>query len=292
MKKIVTFILSLCMVLTFAACTDQGSKTPEITMQDIYDANQTEALLNNHQSVSIQVEMDGEIFSESYLTKKSAYVHYPDKDYEFAQYMTDDTSFAYNSGAYMRYLYVTSGGVTNDFASDRAELCAPIVDTDLLTQTIESISVKDSRITVVTNLSQEILAAEEGLTACKNEYVLDAETYELSSVTCDYTYEDGTVFQFVTEVSYDAEEPEMLDTFQQYANQTEDLRTVTVVNNPDSEKEVSQDFRIPKGLIAGFTFGDDFEDKVTFYTDEACTAAYDPYADTEADLTVYVQWTE
>jgi hypothetical protein len=76
------------------------------------------------------------------------------------------------------------------------------------------------------------------------------------------------------------------------ANQTEDLRKITVVSNPGTEKEVSQDFQIPKGLNIGFTYGDEFVDKVEFYTDAACTEAFDPYMDAEADLTVYVKWAE
>ena len=85
MKKIITFILSLCVVLTFAACTDSGKSTLEITMQDIYDANQTETLLAKHQSISIQEEMDDKIFREGYLTKKYSYVHYPDDEHNAAQ---------------------------------------------------------------------------------------------------------------------------------------------------------------------------------------------------------------
>ena len=56
MKKIASFILMLCAVLTFAACADQGSTlpenttaestatestTPEITLQEVYDAGKT-----------------------------------------------------------------------------------------------------------------------------------------------------------------------------------------------------------------------------------------------------------
>lgn len=79
MKKIITFILSLCIVLTFAACTDSGKSTLKITMQDIYDANQTETLLAKHQSISIQEEIDGKIFHKGYLTKKYSYVHYTEQ---------------------------------------------------------------------------------------------------------------------------------------------------------------------------------------------------------------------
>lgn len=56
-------------------------------------------------------------------------------------------------------------------------------------------------------------------------------------------------------------------------------------------KEESNSIQAPKGLIIGFEFGDGFEDKVEFYTDAACTEAYDPYADTDSDLTIYVKWT-
>ena len=49
MKKIVAFILLTCMVLTLAACGKV-----EITMKEICDANQTKALLQNHQSIYVR----------------------------------------------------------------------------------------------------------------------------------------------------------------------------------------------------------------------------------------------
>ena len=58
MKKIVTVILLLCVVLTFAACADKKNTPPEITMQEIYDACRIEAMLQNHQSVYVQSAMD------------------------------------------------------------------------------------------------------------------------------------------------------------------------------------------------------------------------------------------
>ena len=57
------------MVLTLAAC----GKT-EITMQEIYDASKTEALLKNHEGVYIRNEMDGGFWLETYLTKDYAYM--------------------------------------------------------------------------------------------------------------------------------------------------------------------------------------------------------------------------
>jgi hypothetical protein len=106
----------------------------------------------------------------------------------------------------------------------------------------------------------------------------------------EHTYDDGSVFKLTTELTYDAEEPETLKEFLGYVNQTEDLRNVTVVSNPGTDKEESESIQAPKGLIIGFQFDDEWENAVGFYTDAACTKAYDPYADTEADLTIYVKW--
>jgi hypothetical protein len=289
MKKIVTLILMLCIVLSLASCGKV-----EITSQEIFDAGEREAMLKNHQSVYVQESMDGEVFDERYLTKDYAYVRYPGEKFDYAQYMTDDASYVYNQGDYLCYLYVTSSGVTNDFASDYADICATGFTMNITSETIESVSEKDGRITVNSFLGEEALAelASEGLSAGRSEYVLDAKTRELISVVSDYTYDDGAVFRVEVEVTFDAEAPELLKTLIEYANQTENLRNVTVVNNPGTEKEVSQSFGIPKGLIVGFSFGDDYADKVEFYTDAACTAAFDPYADTESDLTVYVKWAE
>ena len=285
MKRIVTLILLLCMILTLAACGKV-----KIAMQEIYDANQTEDMLQNHQSISIQDAMDGKVWAEKYLTKEYAYEHFPDEEFDWAQFMTDDANYTYSSGDYLRYLFIAPDGVTNDFASERAEIYASVLSAEIVDETIESATKKDGHITVKSLLGEELLAVEDGLTSGKTEYVLDAKTHELISVITDYTYEDGTAFQVATEVTYDAEAPEMLEVFLKYVNQTEDLRNVTVVSNPGTEKEVSQSFQIPKGLIIGFTWDDAFEDKVELCTDAACTEAYDPYADTESDLTIYVKW--
>ena len=76
-----------------------------------------------------------------------------------------------------------------------------------------------------------------------------------------------------------------------YESQTENLRNVTIVSNPGTEKEETKTIQVPKGLIIGLEFDDSVADAVEFYTDAACTESYDPYADTDSDLTIYVKWT-
>lgn len=287
MKKIVAFILLTCMVLSFDACGKV-----EITMQEIYDAAKTEALLKDHESVYIRNAMDGELWREIYLTEDYVFDYIPDEEFPYVKFMTDDVSYRYDSGKYLLYLFITPDGV-GDFAGERAETYSMlVVGEDSLDDIIESVEKKDGRITVKTVLSEKTLEswAELGVTAGKFEYVLDAKSREILSVICDYTNDDGSVLNTATELTYDAEAPEMLKEFLKYESQTENLRNVTVISNPGTDKEESKTIQAPKGLIIGFEFSEDFEAAVEFYTDAACTVAYDPFADVDSDISIYVKW--
>ena len=289
MKRIFTFILLMCMVLTLSACGNV-----EITMQEIYDASQTGAMLKNHQNVYIRDELDGEIWMERYLTKEYICEHFIDEEFAYAELMTDDARYVYSSGDYLRYLYIAPDGVTNDFASDRAETYVSVIlGEETLDEIIESVSKKDGRITVTSVLSSKNLEtfAEDGVTAGKFGYVLDAKSREIISLTGDYTYDNGETHHLASEVIYDAEVPEKLREFLGYVNQTENLRNVTVVSNSGTGKEESKRIQAPKGFIIGFEYDEDLEYAAGFYTDVDCTVSYDPYADTDSDLTIYVKWT-
>ena len=288
MKKIVAFTLLLCMVFALAACGNV-----EITLQEIYATARTETLLKNHENVYIRNEMDGAFWRETYLTKDYVYDYIPDEEFPWVQFMTNNACYHYDNGNTLLYLFVTPDGV-GDFASKRAENYASVLSgEETLDQSIASVSENDGRITVTGVLTEENLAdlAGEGVTGCKLAYVLDAETRELLSLIGDYTYDDGLVFHTTTEVTYDAEAPEAIEAFLGYVNQTENLRNVTIISNPGTEKEESKRIQAPKGLIIGFEYDDELGYVVAFYTDAACTESYDPYANTDSDLTIYVKWT-
>ena len=286
MKKIISLILLLCMVLALSAC----GKT-EITMQEIYDAGQNEAMLKNHESVYARDEVDGALYSESYLTEDYIYVNYI--EYGWAEFLTDDTYYDYYDGGYARVLPISPDGIV-DIASYRAKYYTSILfSADTVYETIESVSKKDGRITVTSFFDQEALGNKvEGLASGRYEYVLDEKTLEVISYTGDDTLDDGTVYHMVSEVSCDAEAPEMVKVFLEYANQTEDLRNVTVVTNPGAEQEISQSIQAPKGLFIGFCSAGDFEATYELYSDAACTEPYDLYEDADSDLTIYVKWVE
>ena len=289
MKKLVTLILMLCMILSLSACGKV-----EITMQEIYDANQTKALLKNHDSVYVRNESDGEYFDEKYLTQDYIYDYIHDEEFDWVEFTTDDANYYCLNGDYVRFWTITPDGVSSDFASYRTEYYASaILGAETVDEIIESVSKKDGRITVTSSLSQKNIEymAEYGVTAGKFEYVLDAKTREIVALSGDYTYDDGIGHHVDSEVSYDIDAPERVREFLKYANETENLRNITVVSNPGTEKEVSQSIQAAKGLAVDFRYGEE-EYVFEVYADAACTELYDPYVDTDSDQTIYVKWVD
>ena len=264
-----------------------------ITLQEIYDANQIDALFKTHQNVYFRSEMDGELCIETYLTKDYIFNYMPGEEYDWLEFLTHDACYYLDGEDYVYYVYITPDGVTN-FASDLAERStSSVVTEDTIDEVIESVSKKDGLITVKSVLSQKSIEnmAEFGVTSGESEYVLDAKTHEIVSLVSASTYDDGTSLSVVTKVAFDTDTPEKLKTILAYESQTENLRNITIVSNPGAEKEETKTIQVPKGLIMGFQFDDSFADAVTFYIDAACTELYDPYADTDSDLTIYVKWT-
>ena len=289
MKKIVTLILMLCMILSLSACGKV-----EITMQEIYDANQTKALLKNHDSVYVRNESDGEYFDEKYLTQDYIYDYIHDEEFDWVEFTTDDANYYCLNGDYVRFWTITPDGVSSDFASYRTEYYASaILGAETVDEIIESVSKKDGRITVTSSLSQKNIEdmAEYGVTAGKFEYVLDAKTREIVAMNGDHTYDNGISLHWDSEVSYDIDAPERVREFLKYANETENLRNITVVSNPGTEKEVSQSIQAAKGLAVDFRYGEE-EYVFEVYADAACTELYDPYVDTDSDQTIYVKWVD
>ena len=277
------------MILSLSACGKV-----EITMQEIYDANQTKALLKNHESVYVRNETDGEYFDEKYLTQDYIYDYIHDEEFDWVEFTTDDANYCCLNGDYVRFWTITPDGVSSDFASYRTEYYASaILGADTVDEIIESVSKKDGRITVTSSLSQKNIEdmAELGVASGKFEYVLDAKTREIVALNGDYTYDDGTGHHVDSEVSYDIDAPERVREFLKYANETENLRNITVVSNPGTEKEVSQSIQAAKGLAVGFRYeGEEYVFEV--YADAACTELYDPYVDTDSDQTIYVKWVD
>jgi hypothetical protein len=139
---------------------------------------------------------------------------------------------------------------------------------------------------------EELELMGEDIVSCVETYTLDATTRELTSVKTVYTYEDGTVDEGIVAITRDVEIPDGMKKMAEYAQQTEDLRTVTVVFNPGAENEKTETIQVPKGVQIDLTSDYYVEESYTLYADAACTQPLPEDLDTNSDLTVYVKWGE
>jgi hypothetical protein len=160
-------------------------------------------------------------------------------------------------------------------------------------ETIQSVTKKDGRITVASVMDQESLAeVAEGLVACSCEYVLDAKTRELISASIVDTYDDGEVYHGTVEFIYDGELPGRGKELLNYANQTENLRTITVVSNPGTTEENIRSVQVVKGVLVVPYTESSVEEDFCVYSDAACTQDYDFSEGDTSDVTIYVKWGE
>lgn len=290
MKKIFSVIPLMGLIVVLSAC---GKET--ITMQEIYDASHLNAQLENHESVYVQCTMDGERYEEQYLSKEYSYSLYVGEFYglesDFSALTTDHAFYSYSDGNYTRSLLLSPDGLSNTYRTDDAVV---LLSQETVQETIQTVTKKDHYITVTSFMDQETIEAsgEDGLVSSNNEYVLDAKTHALISAKCVTEYDDGTIYEIVSEISYDTEIPEGMKALVEYDQQTEDLRTLTVVSNPGTEKEISESIQVPKGLPVSLESDYSTDEALTLYADAACTEPYVSSEDCNSDTTVYVKWGE
>ena len=302
MKKIAAFILTLCMALPLTACGDKV----EITMQEIYEASNLGALIEKHENVYVRYAESGNVYEEQYLSKEYSYsfmdgeVYGMDSDLMF--FTTDDAFYSYSDGKYIRSIIISPDGMTDRY--NPLDDARYVFEEDGLKETIKSVEIKDGQIIVTSFESQESLEASGnvGLLSYNAKYVLDAKTRELISTAADFEYDDGSVYNVVMDFIYDGEIPEEMKTFVEYDQQTEDLRTVTVVSNPNTENEKSESVQVPKGvsvyfepdMVFDFDYAvsseADIEGVFDLYADAACTQPFEFPEGDDTDFTVYVQW--
>ena len=290
MKKIVTFIFLMCMVLTFSACTDKESAPPEITFQNIYDVGNLATLLKNHDSVHVLRTNNGELYQEEYYNKECNYTFYKGEEFDDEYLLTDHSYYVNSNNVPFRLALLTPSGMVDMkdvFAQESKE---NIFSTSLLNDVITSVTEKDGRIIVTSVPDQEELDSVEGLVSCEEELVLDAKTREPISVKSVFRYEDE-VYEGIATFIYDAEIPKNMKPFMEYDQQTEDMRTVTVVSNPGTENEKTDRIQSPKGIIVGLTAVSEYADRIfTIYADAACTQTFEEAPDVNSDITVYIKW--
>lgn len=293
MRKIITFALLLCVTLTFAACANKESSTPEITIQSLYDATNVPSLLEKYDSVHIQRSENSKIYEEEYLSKEYRYIDSRNDKNAYGIFSTDHSHYMYYDNMYVQTITLTSDGIADMKSLFAEELNINIYSTNLLNDTLTSVTEKDGQIIVKTVSDQEELDSykAEGWTLGEDEHVLDAKTLKLIYEKTSYSKtETGENYEGVMRITYGGEIPESMKKFLEFDQQTENLRTVTVVSNPGASNEKTDTINSPKGLNVVFSNLADDEKTYTLYADAACTQVFEEDSDFNSDLTVYVKW--
>jgi hypothetical protein len=156
-----------------------------------------------------------------------------------------------------------------------------------------SIIEKDGFIIVtVTADADEIVTMGDDIVSCTETYTLDAKTREMTSIKTVYTFKNGTTEEGIVTVTRDGEVPEGMKPFLAYAQETENVRTVTIVSNPGTENEKTESIKVAKGLQFAVAPEFGIEETFTVYADAACTQLFEEAWDVNTDLTIYVKWGE
>ena len=132
----------------------------------------------------------------------------------------------------------------------------------------------------------------EDIVSCVETYTINAKTREMTAIKTVYTYKDGTVEEGTISITRDVEAPEGMKPFLAYEQETENLRTVTIVSNPGTESEKTESIQLAKGLQVAFSTDFFVEESFTLYADAACTRTFEGEWDVNTDLTIYVKWGE
>jgi hypothetical protein len=316
MKKIIAFVLLMCMVVTFVACADKQNTpsettlpettapettapedtAPEITLQEVYDAGKSlAALLGDHESVYVQIVSGGTVMSEQYLNKQYCY-SFDDAEYmnlglDYSDLTTAEGEYVYFDDIYAFLAMITPSGMMD--TKERFDTVAnnSFISSAMLDDTYVVTEKDGSIIVTCTADMDDITLMDEGIVSCEETYTLDAKTREMTAVKTVYTYADGTIEDGMVTITRDVEGPEGMKPFLAYAQETENVRTVTIVSNPGTENEKTDSIKVPKGLTFGISSDWTIAEAYTLYADAACTQTFDEDWDVNTDLTIYVKWT-
>ena len=285
MNKLGVSLVLAGLLVALSACGGQNG----ITMQQVYDAHLTSSMLANHESVSVVQKENGEVFVSHYITKDYGY----EDSLAWSAFSTDHSFYYNQNGAYSRVVFIGPDGPI-DLAEYRASLFDSVaLSPTTLMEKIQSTTEAEGKLTVVSEVgSKDLEELGEGQTEGRFEYVLDAATHEPILDKGHYVFEDGTVIDDVTEFTYDAPVPEAVEGFLAVDGQKEDLRTVTFVFEPGTEKEKTLTVQGPRGIAIGLMAMTGEMDVYQMYDDAACTQVHVATGDNTIDATVYVKWTE
>ena len=267
-----------------------------ITLQEVYDAGKNlSALLGDHESVFLQATSNGNILWEEYLSKQYCYSFYDDEymniGFEYTSFATNDSEYYCFDNIYTLNVTLAQSGMVDITGILDLVGKSSLISSTMLNDTATIIE-KDGFIIVTCIANLDEIFVDENVISCVETYTIDAITREMTAIKTVYTYEDGTVEEGVIAITRDGEVPDGMKPFLEYARETENVRTVTVISNPGTENEKTESVQVPKGLQVSFSADLEIEETFVLYADAACTQTFEEDFDVNTDLTIYVKWSK
>lgn len=289
MKRIIcrsiAIVLIACAVFSCMCACAKKEKSIDIDMAQVVEANNTENLLLQYGSVTCAYSQDGQEINLMYVDNELYY--YQDNLGNKSIY-GDDFEFTYENGKYYGTL-ICDG-------SYNTQLKNILMSEDTTKEKVESAKDNGNEITVITTLNEEQTAAlaedteteyQEGDTL-KLTYRLDSNTRALLALSKELVHTDGSATDNGTlKVTYGEERIEDAGEMLERSKPENDLRTLTVVLDPNTENEQAYFRTVRKGDMFELVVPDGYQ----VYEDEECTVPYEfsEESDTNAHVLLYAK---
>lgn len=253
-------IISICM----CSCKNK-EKSIEIDLAKVVEANNTDRLLALYGSFSDVQRIDGEETVFIYVDNEIDYYRYADG---YKSVSGDDFQFICEDGKYYGYLLCDG-----NYKDKRANI--QMSDSTLDEKVVSAID-NGRQITVLTTLGEDqTIALLADLEAeylpgdtMRLQYLLDSKTLALQSASETLVHTDGTTADLGTlQVTYGIARTEDAVEMLERAKPANDLRTLTIVLDPNTDREQMFTKTVRKGDIFGFLLPEGY----ALYSDEGCT---------------------
>lgn len=282
--RLMAFAVCLALSLAFFGCGEEVG----LTAEEMIHASATENLLKQYSSFQAEYTYDdgteGTLFASGNMVYKSILG-------AVELYIDGKPCYLLNNGDAVGILFVKSEPVDFPMARDpffpneRLDVAENVVKSvkraGKLYVTTE-MSVEDSA-TVLRDMNAEV---SEGDTL-RSEYTLDAETKAVLEQKRYTVSASGRKKLLVSaKATYNGTAPDIASVLYLHATANVNLRTVTVITDPDTPEEESYSLRLLKGDEV-LIYGPDGYDGL--FTDRACTKRLTEDVDTQADLQLYIK---
>ena len=269
-------------------CTVNGEALPEVTMEQIVDANARENFLKDGGSYQTEVTYQG-VMERAYSDSELDSLTWISEDGEETQLTVGNVGCGIYEGEYEFYLVADDSWIENNMrvftncldkastVKENIEECIQEGDHLIITTSLPAEDTKET----VEGYGYE---CEEG-DSMRVVYTVDAQTYALVEETTEIVKADGAVETLGgIKVTFNPERPESADEMYRFLTESENMRTVTVILDPDTEEEKTYSAVLPAGTPVYPILPEGYE---TLYTDKECTQVLEGSGDTNADATLY-----